>query len=318
MPLPTNSGGLNLRGTIVNHAAIPRYVTGRLRCVIGVNLSESGINLRQSNLGAAHIQQRIALQPRYRSTSGISATTNLEPRPRLRTCSNMKQLFAFPRSISQYAKRNAATETGIRKRAGRHEETVSILSVEIECYSCLLRCGTERNHLFLAPLHTYLDTFAHYMYTGKEYQYLLRHGTKMLNRRPLQGSLIIWSTYREVAGIEFGKMVKTAKMKTRVLQKYETLRDVGGEDAAAQINKEPNDPWVIGIPNVLILGNYPGSRDHLKRFVLRPEATPDYEDAVFPCHVSRESASVHVSVASPLVAINLTASCHPFPKQKLA
>ncbi|KYN21758.1 hypothetical protein ALC57_05859 [Trachymyrmex cornetzi] len=171
MPLPASSSGLNLRGTIVNHAAIPRYVAGRWRCVIGVNLSESGINLRQSNSGAAHIQQRIALQPRYRSTSGISATTNLEPRPRLRT--NMKQLFAFPR-----------------------------------------------------------------------YRF---------------GSLIIWSTYRE-----------------------------------------------INIPNVLILGN------------LRPEATPDYEDAVFPCHVSRESASVHVSVASPLVAINLTASCHPFPKQKLA
>ena len=86
MPLPANSGGLNLRGTIVNHAAIPRYIAGRWRCVIGVNLSESGINLRQSNSGAAHIQQRIALQPRYSSTSGISATTNLEPRPRLRTC----------------------------------------------------------------------------------------------------------------------------------------------------------------------------------------------------------------------------------------
>ncbi|KYM82629.1 hypothetical protein ALC53_06804 [Atta colombica] len=251
MPLPANSGGLNLRGTIVNHAAIPRYIAGRWRCVIGVNLSESGINLRQSNSGAAHIQQRIALQPRYRSTSGISATTNLEPRPRLRICNNMKQLFAFPRYRF------------------RHEETVSILSVEIECYSCLLRCGTERNHLFLAPLHTYLDTFAHYMYTGKEYQYLLRHGTKMLNRRPLQGSLIIWSTYRE-----------------------------------------------INIPNVLILGNYPGLP---KMFhILRLEATPDYEDAVFLCHVSRESASVHVSLASPLVAINLTASCHPFPKQKLA
>ncbi|KYN39632.1 hypothetical protein ALC56_06126 [Trachymyrmex septentrionalis] len=167
MPLPANSGGLNLRGTIVNHAAIPRYVAGRWRCVIGVNLSESGINLRQSNSGAAHIQQRIALQPQYRSTSGISATTNLEPRPRLRTCSNMKQLFAFPR-----------------------------------------------------------------------YRF---------------GSLIIWSTYRE-----------------------------------------------ISIPNVLILDNYPVSRDHLKRFA------------------SYDSASVHVSVASPLVAINLTASCHPFPKQKLA
>ncbi|KYM94651.1 Protein C17orf37 like protein [Cyphomyrmex costatus] len=49
MPLPASSGGLNLRGTIVNHAAIPRYVAGRWRCVIGVNLGESEINLRQSN-----------------------------------------------------------------------------------------------------------------------------------------------------------------------------------------------------------------------------------------------------------------------------
>jgi len=100
----------------------------------------------------------------------------------------MKQLFAFPR----YRFRNTRNEmlrlkpVSERERERRHEETVSILSVETECYSCLLRCGTERNHLFLAPLHTYLDTFAHYMYTGKEYQYLLRHGTKMLNRRPLQ------------------------------------------------------------------------------------------------------------------------------------
>jgi len=45
--------------------------------------------------------------------------------------------------------------------------------------------------------------------------------------------------------------VKTAKMKTRVLQKYETLRDDGGEDAAAQINKEPNDPWMVRAPCVL-------------------------------------------------------------------
>jgi len=40
-------------------------------------------------------------------------------------------------------------------------------------------------------------------------------------------------------------------MKTRVLQKYETLRDDGGEDAAAQINKEPNDPWMVRAPCVL-------------------------------------------------------------------
>lgn len=84
MPLPASSGGLNLRGTIVNHAAVPRYVAGRWRCVIGVNPGESGINLRQSNSRAAHTRQRIALEPRCRSTYGISATTNLEARPRPR------------------------------------------------------------------------------------------------------------------------------------------------------------------------------------------------------------------------------------------
>jgi len=67
--------------------------------------------------------------------------------------------------------KRSAAETSIRKRAGRHEGMISILFVRKECYSCLLRCGTERNHLFLAPLHTYLDTFVHYMYAGKEYQY---------------------------------------------------------------------------------------------------------------------------------------------------
>lgn len=64
--------GLNLQGTIVNHAAIPHYVAGRWRCVIGVNPGESKINLRQSNSRAA---TGIALQPRCRSISSIGATT---------------------------------------------------------------------------------------------------------------------------------------------------------------------------------------------------------------------------------------------------
>lgn len=80
MPLPASSAELNLRGTIVNHAAIPRYVAGRWRCVIGVNPAESRINLRPSNSRAAH-----GNGSRYNRNvdqlSDISATTNLEPRP---------------------------------------------------------------------------------------------------------------------------------------------------------------------------------------------------------------------------------------------
>lgn len=95
----------------------------------------------------------------------------------------MKQLYAFP----QYRFHN--TQYGLKpvseRERGEHE-WYQFCPAEIECYSCLLRCGTERNHLFSASLHTYLDTFVHYMYTGKEYQYLLRRGTKASNRRPLQ------------------------------------------------------------------------------------------------------------------------------------
>lgn len=47
-----------------------------------------------------------------------------------------------------------------RARTDTKKKEVSISAAETECYSCLLRCETERNHLFLARLHTYLDTFA--------------------------------------------------------------------------------------------------------------------------------------------------------------
>lgn len=41
------------------------------------------------------------------------------------------------------------------------------------------------------------------------------------------------------SGVEFGEDGELAKMKTRVLQVCETLRDDDGEDAVAQINKNP-------------------------------------------------------------------------------
>lgn len=85
-------------------------------------------------------------------------------------CDIPKQLFASPRYRFRNTRYGVRLQPVSERVRGRHGGMVSILSAEIECYSCLLRCGTERNHLFLAPLHTYLDTFAHYMYTGKEYQ----------------------------------------------------------------------------------------------------------------------------------------------------
>ncbi|TGZ52769.1 Uncharacterized protein DBV15_11642, partial [Temnothorax longispinosus] len=201
------------------------------------------------------------VKARWRCVIGVNpGESGINLRQSNSTAAYTRQRIALqPRSRLE-----AVSERRARKR---HEGMVSILSAEIECYSCLLRCGTERNHLFLAPLHTYLDTFAHYTYTGKEYQYLLLRGTKVSNRRPLRARI------GEAAGLNFGEDGEPGQDENyRVLQECETLQDDGGAVAktrarVTQINKNPT-----------VLG--------WQRRIMKTL------HAVFPCHVSRESASV--------------------------